>query len=559
MRKLTTCLDFDPDLDFEATPIWVLDKSHCDPPWTPLFGWYWANFCYLGGSGAMETVSLPYSRSTIFRLRNGGVYYGFSLVQDEDEVRKREANFRKFIRPYLEDYEKNWKGYLENEMLGHYERLKNFDISDPSARDLWDHIEDCFTVTRRMWYLHVLGMYITWLPYILLENLCKQFAGIDDTDAGFLDLVTGFDNKIFQVERKLWQLSKKARDLDLYEIFSNNTAREVIPNLENIDSGKTWLIEFQEFLQEDGWRSPRRAEFIAPTWIEDPTPAIHIIKLYLKKTKDFDLNEQREKATRKREEAERVVLSKVPDEQKGLFKKLLKVAQEAGAYGEQHSYYCEDYCFALTRRAFMALGRRYVEAGTFDSADDIFFLLPEEISRVLYTPQMYNLRPLVSERRKEWEGWCKEGNPDFLLKEGATPDEVGPHLTKLADPIFFKAILGTMPRVSPGLKADLYGVTGSPGVAEGPARVILHEKELPFVEEGDILIAVNTAPSWTSVFSLVNGAVIDRGGSLAHASIVGREYGIPVVVNVLEGTKKIKTGQRIRVDANMGAVYFLEG
>ena len=75
------------------------------------------------------------------------------------------------------------------------------------------------------------------------------------------------------------------------------------------------------------------------------------------------------------------------------------------------------------------------------------------------------------------------------------------------------------------------------------------------IKKGDILVAVTTAPSWTPVFSLINGAVIDRGGSLSHASIVGREYGIPVVINTFEGTSKIKTGDHIRIDANMGAVY----
>jgi phosphohistidine swiveling domain-containing protein len=38
---------------------------------------------------------------------------------------------------------------------------------------------------------------------------------------------------------------------------------------------------------------------------------------------------------------------------------------------------------------------------------------------------------------------------------------------------------------------------------------------------------------------------------------VGREYGIPVVMNVFEGTSKIKSGQKIKVDANMGVVFIL--
>ena len=91
MEKLTE-LDFNPEIDFEATPIWVLDASHCVPPWTPFFAWYWGNYFYRGGSGAMETASLPYARATFFRLRNGGVYYGFSPVKDEEEVKQREAN-----------------------------------------------------------------------------------------------------------------------------------------------------------------------------------------------------------------------------------------------------------------------------------------------------------------------------------------------------------------------------------------------------------------------------------------------------------------------------------
>jgi len=39
---------------------------------------------------------------------------------------------------------------------------------------------------------------------------------------------------------------------------------------------------------------------------------------------------------------------------------------------------------------------------------------------------------------------------------------------------------------------------------------------------------------------------------------MGREFNIPVVAGTLEGTKKIKTGQRIRVDGDNAAVYILE-
>jgi phosphohistidine swiveling domain-containing protein len=84
------------------------------------------------------------------------------------------------------------------------------------------------------------------------------------------------------------------------------------------------------------------------------------------------------------------------------------------------------------------------------------------------------------------------------------------------------------------------------------------EDELHLVQENDILVAASTSPSWTPIFSMIKGVVVDRGASLSHAAIVGREYGIPVVMNVFEGTTKIKSGQRIKVDANMGAVYIMD-
>jgi len=44
---------------------------------------------------------------------------------------------------------------------------------------------------------------------------------------------------------------------------------------------------------------------------------------------------------------------------------------------------------------------------------------------------------------------------------------------------------------------------------------------------------------------------------MGHAAIVGREYGIPVVVGTGNATKVIKTGMRLRVDGNRGVVTIL--
>jgi len=555
---LTYRLEFDPKLDFEATPIWVQDQSHCVPPWTPIAAWLWARTCYHGGTSVMEEMNLPYNPTMWMRLLNGGVYYGFSMVEDEEEARRREKKFMAWVTPYIDDYEKNWQGVPERELMAMWERFKKFDVENASNSALWLHIEDCFNSFYRMWYYHIKWIYISWCPYILLESVCKQFAGIDDSDPTFLKLVTGFDNKAFQVDRRMWQLGRRAVELGLGETFLQSEPAEIMARLEASDSGNKWIDEFRVFLDEDGWRSQRKNDFTGPTWIEDPTPALQIIVLYLKKGEDFSLDKQRAKAAAEREVAEKEVMEKVPDEMKQYFTKLLRLAQQAGVHSESHIYYCEDYAYSLTRRALLELGKRYSRAGAFDSPDDIFFFLPEEMLKVLFEPQSYNLRPMVAERRKQHERWHKKPNPPFLLKDGYTPDQVMPHLARLANPVFWKAVLGGKRKAGPEIKADLYGQVGSPGVAEGIAKVILDEAELFKVEEGDILVAANTGVSWTPVFNLISGAVVDMGGSLAHAAVVGREFGIPVVTNTLFGTQRIKSGQRIRVDGNMGVVYYLD-
>lgn len=146
----------------------------------------------------------------------------------------------------------------------------------------------------------------------------------------------------------------------------------------------------------------------------------------------------------------------------------------------------------------------------------------------------------------------------MIMKEGYSVEEAMKDLVESFDPIALKVVVGTRPVPKPELRADLYGVSGSPGVAEGTVKVIWVESELSKIEKGDILVAPTTSPSWTPVFPLLNGVIVDRGASLSHAAIVGREFGIPVVMNVFEGTKLLKDGMRVRIDANMGTVFVID-
>jgi phosphohistidine swiveling domain-containing protein len=283
-----------------------------------------------------------------------------------------------------------------------------------------------------------------------------------------------------------------------------------------------------------------------------------MVKQFLLKGGGFNLEDERSKLTEQRLSAEAEILSKIPAEQQGWFKELMKLAQKSGIFSEEHDHYLDLYTHAMMRRSALGLGRRFVKDGALDDPEDIFFLIPDEVRRAGINPDQFNLRHIVDRRKSEWNEWNKQPNPPVILKDGFDMDQAMGVLVQSNDPIALKVVVGSMPVVRPELKADLYGTCGSPGVAEGPARVIMTEDELHRVQEGDILVAASTSPSWTPVFSMIKGVVVDRGASLSHAAIVGREYGIPVVMNVFEGTTKMKSGQRIKIDANLGTVYILD-
>lgn len=77
------------------------------------------------------------------------------------------------------------------------------------------------------------------------------------------------------------------------------------------------------------------------------------------------------------------------------------------------------------------------------------------------------------------------------------------------------------------------------------------------MEQGDILVTSFTDPSWTPVFVSLAGLVTEIGGMMTHGAVITREYGLPAVVGVVGATKRIKDGDRIRVNGDEGYVEIL--
>jgi len=505
-----------------------------------------------------ETLCLPRSKGWDWRFKDGGGYLTILLVDSEEEMRGREAKFRHAIRPFLENYDGLWNGFV-TEMLDRYEKIKAVNGDTATNIELLANFDYAVETCRRMWEIHMYMMYGTYMPYVLFEQLCKHLLNIDDTHPDFHRLMSGFDNESFRVDRGLWEYAQKLKDMGLDATVNGVHPKEWEARLGTTEAGRQFLKEFSLFLEKKaGWRMERMAEINIPSWSEDPSQAFDKMAIYLKQGKEFDLDAKRQRLEQDRKVAEKEVLERISPEQRGWFSVLLKIAQNSSRFSEEHDHYLDLYCHAVLRKACIDMGKRFVEGGVIAELDDVFFLIPDEVRRAGINLEKFNMKGLVTRRREEWKKWNDAGNPPIILRKDFGLAEAMEFMIKSMDPIALKVVVGKLPEARPELKADLYGTCGSPGVAEGIARTVFKEEDLANIQEGDILVSVSTSPAWTPIFGMIRGVVVDRGGSLSHAAIVGREYNIPVVMNTFEGTAKIKSGQRIRIDANLGTVFILD-
>lgn len=555
--------DFNKEVDLAQISSYFFDGTHSVPLLTPMYSWFWIRYCGYGSQYAAETFSMPRYKGFTLRDVEGSDYVGMRIVKDEEEIKKRTAKFNEALVPWIEDFDGKWGAHQE-ELLSIYEKLRAFDLEKATSIDLMHHLWDLISGCRRMWEIHFQGMCVSYAAFLLLEDMVKPY-GLTSESPEFQNMFRGFDNKVFQVDKKLWKLGRKATDKGLDSVIMNTPIEEVINELEKSEVGKEWLKDLYDFLEVDGWRMVRMMDLNEPYWLEDPSTVISPIRAFIKKGGDYELDEVRENLSKEREKAIADLMQKVPQSEKPWFEALIKLGGKAGSYSEEHDLYCELYMHAVLRRSFLGIGRRLANAGTIDKPDDIFFLNPDEVEMVLMGPEFHKLQYIANRRRARWEylneHWAEVKDvthPPAFTTRASLEEAVGMDLLPSQDPIITKIVVGELPRVRPELKADIYGVCGAPGVAEGPARVIMSYSQLDEVQKDEILVCPGTNPAWTPVFGLVKAVVSDRGGTLSHTAIVGREYGLPTIVNCFEGTAKIKTGMRIRVDATEGALYILD-
>jgi len=100
----------------------------------------------------------------------------------------------------------------------------------------------------------------------------------------------------------------------------------------------------------------------------------------------------------------------------------------------------------------------------------------------------------------------------------------------------------------------LHGNIASKGIAKGRAVILMGEKDIEKIEEGDIAVMDSAFMFPLQASQKISGIIVNHGGLLCHSAILAREFGIPCIVSVSNATDLIPENSTITLDANKGRV-----
>lgn len=313
---------------------------------------------------------------------------------------------------------------------------------------------------------------------------------------------------------------------------------ESLDTIESLDGGEEFVAELEEFLDEFGHRATGEIDVSRPRWREDPSTLLGAIRANLEHS---ELGEHRKHVHRMEQEAlaaaerleGRASRGPLGPLRRRLARRLIRTYR---GYVQSREYPKQGaaHMFTAWRNAFCDAGEALVSEGVLNEQDEVWYLRIDELLAAL---DGESIDVDVAVRQAEFERHKSMSAPPVLTSEGETPTgDVN------REDIPEGTLVGT-------------GVSG--GVVEGVARVI-HDPTEETIESGEILVAPSSDPGWTPLFLNAAGMVVEVGGQMSHGALVAREYGLPAVVSVPEATRRIETGQRVRIDGTQGTVEIIE-
>ena len=357
--------------------------------------------------------------------------------------------------------------------------------------------------------------------------------------------LSGFKGKTMEANEHLSMIASQIREDDaLAELVITTPAKRLMPTLEATPEAASIVEAINGYLAIYGHLG-YSLDFAEPLPLEDPSGLLATLKTMVS-DKDYNPKNHEMEATRKREKAMADILELLDG---------LRYWQFRFRHWFTHRFYFirEEVMFYLyqawpaLRPLALELGQRLTDVGTLPDRNNVFYLLFDELKRSVAARKenkaVAELRQLAEERFELREARKRLHPPGTVPFDASDDPSVRFKETQF---------------VNDPNSDTMRGVPVSPGTITAPASLINSPTEFDQMRPGSILVCPMTNPAWTPLFAHASGLVTDMGGILGHGSIVAREYGIPAVVGTGTSTQRVKHGQQIAVDGDVGTVRLLD-
>ena len=573
---------------------WFYNSMHFPEP-MPAFDVITAEVPYSGmGAYTTRVFAFPTALGIDHRIVNGRVYITANTVTDPQEIEKRLALFRERAGYYYENWNKlygEWRERL-NKLIAEVDGIKVPELpefDDPEvvleARGIAQNhyvrasFHRCIESYSKMWHHHFEFLMLGYGAYLVFFQFCKQ-AFPEIADQTVARMVAGIDVLMFRPDDELKKLARLAVELGVDAPFESGgdgahggdgprQPTQIIAHIARLgEPGQRWIAALDQ--ARDPWFNTSVGDGFYHhhrSWNDDLTVPFSALTRYIAQIKAGKTLDRPTEALKKERaritEEYRGLLSNEQD--RGAFDQMLGLCHLVFPYVEDHKFYCEHWFTTRFYKKVREFGALLVRKGVLKDVEDIFQLHHTEVDLALVDVLLAwaagsepagasHWQPIVEKRRVLVE----------KLKAWNAPPALGPMPERLEDPAvqmlwgITAETLESWSRVPDAKDAnELRGFAASPGIVEGVARVLTSVNDIGQMLEGEILVCPVTNPSWAPLFSKIKAAVSDIGGTMSHAAIVAREYGMPAVVGTGQGTKRIRSGQRLRVDGDRGIVTIL--
>jgi pyruvate,water dikinase len=410
------------------------------------------------------------------------------------------------------------------------------DLSSMSDAELLAHARETMSLFRRLFAQHLFITNAATVPVGIIQGvaaamgdptlamrLCAGIGGVDSAAPSWA----------------LWDLSRQVVASSALTAEFDKGVDGLLERLAGNGEAAKFTQSFGEFLETFGSRGPNEWEMSAPTWGTRPELALAAVDRMRKAPDEAAPQRHFEERAAEREALTTQLTEALAGdpETQGQFAAAVRAAGIFLAGRER----TKTTIIKLThesRLAFHEIARRMVAAGHLDQFEDFAMVKNDEYDDFIRDPAAF--RATIAERRVLFDR-LQTLEPPFII-DGVVP------------PIDDWPVRGASP-VEPARPGEpLVGIPGCPGTHTGRARVILRPHDVAALEPGDVLVAPITDPAWTPLFVPAGAVVVDVGAQISHAVIVSRELGIPCVVSVTDGTRRIPDGATVTVDGTCGTV-----